>query len=100
LLCNSKKTSHKIEMLNEISNFDFMDLNLQNKKIELIQWLLSLDDQSLIDKLMKLKKKERTDWWNEISVAEKKSIEKGIQDANNGKLTSHLNVKKVYEKWL
>jgi len=87
-------------MLNEISNFDFMDLNLQNKKIELIQWLLSLDDQSLIDKLMKLKKKERTDWWNEISVAEKKSIEKGIQDANNGKLTSHLNVKKVYEKWL
>lgn len=100
MLCNSKKTSHKIEMLNEISNFDFMDLNLQNKKIELIQWLLSLDDQSLIDKLMKLKKKERTDWWNEISVAEKKSIEKGIQDANNGKLTSHLNVKKVYEKWL
>ena len=74
--------------------------NLQNKKIELIQWLSTLDDQSLIDKLMKLRKKEKTDWWNEISTDEQKSIEKGIQDADNGKLTSHSNVKKHYEKWL
>ena len=77
-----------------------MDINLQNKKIELIQWLSTLDDQSLIDKLMKLRKKEKTDWWNEISTDEQKSIEKGIQDADNGKLTSHSNVKKNYEKWL
>ena len=77
-----------------------MDINLQNKKIELIQWLSTLDDKSLIDKLMKLRKKEKTDWWNEISTDEQKSIEKGIQDADNGKLTSHSNVKKHYEKWL
>ena len=77
-----------------------MDINFQNKKIELIQWLSTLDDQSLIDKLMKLRIKERTDWWNEISTAERKSIDKGIQDADNGKLTSHSNVKEVYEKWL
>ena len=77
-----------------------MDINLQNKKIELIQWLSTLNDQALIDKIMKLRKKEKIDWWNEISTAEKNAIEKGIQDANNGKLTSHSNVKKVYEKWL
>jgi len=77
-----------------------MDINLQNKKLELIQWLSTLDDKSLIDKLMKLRKNEKTDWWNEISIAEKKSIEKGIEDADNGKLTSHSNIKKVYEKWL
>lgn len=77
-----------------------MDVNLQNKKIELIQWLSTLNDQSLIDKLMKLKKKEKADWWNKISIDAQESIEKGIQDADNGKLTSHSNVKKVYEKWL
>jgi len=77
-----------------------MDIKLQNKKIELIQWLSTLNDQSLIDKIMTLRKKEKTDWWNEISTAEKNSIEKGIQDANNGKLTSHSEVKKLYEKWL
>ncbi len=77
-----------------------MGLSLENKKIELIQWLSTLNDKSLIDKLMKLKEKERNDWWNEISVNEKKSIEKGISDADNGKLTSHSNVKEIYEKWL
>lgn len=77
-----------------------MDLSLENKKIELIQWLSTLNDISLIDKLMKLRDKEKTDWWNEISASEKESIEKGILDADNGKLTSHSNVKGIYEKWL
>ena len=35
-----------------------MDLSLENKKIELIQWLSTLNDKSLIDKLMKLREKE------------------------------------------
>ncbi|MFN2261887.1 MAG: hypothetical protein ABR595_07480 [Psychroflexus sp.] len=77
-----------------------MDLNLENKKIELIQWLSTLNDTSLIDKLMKLREKEKSDWWNEISDIEKESIEKGIKDADNGKLTFHSNVKEIYEKWL
>jgi len=77
-----------------------MDMNLQNKKIELIQWLSTLNDKSLIDKLMKLREKERTDWWNEIASHEKASIEKGTQDADDGKLTSHSTAKKIYEKWL
>ncbi|SHJ25893.1 hypothetical protein SAMN04488096_1235 [Mesonia phycicola] len=77
-----------------------MDLSLENKKIELIQWLSTLNDTSLIDKLMKLREKEKNDWWNEISASEKESIEKGIQDADNGNLTSHSNVKEIYEKWL
>ena len=77
-----------------------MDINLQNKKIELIQWLSTLNDVSLIDKLVKIRETEKTDWWNEISAAEKESIEKGLLDADDGKLTSHSTAKKIYEKWL
>ncbi|WP_416444706.1 hypothetical protein ACH3O9_04195 [Leeuwenhoekiella sp. A16] len=77
-----------------------MDINLQDKKIELIQWLSTLSDESLIDQLMELRQQEKKDWYNEISTSEKNSIEKGIQDANDGKLTSHSNAKKIYEKWL
>lgn len=77
-----------------------MDVNLQNKKIELIQWVSTLNDQALIDKLMKFREKEKSDWWKEISIDEQNSIDKGIQDADNGKLTSHSNVKKIYDKWL
>ncbi len=77
-----------------------MDLNLQNAKIELIQWLTTLDDSALIKQLLELRKKDTQDWWNEISEEEKKSIERGISDAKNGKLTPHAAVQKAYEKWL
>lgn len=77
-----------------------MDIDIQNKKIELIQWLSTLNDKSIIEKIMKLRESERTDWWNEISKEEKNSIEMGIRDANSGKLKSHLEAKKLYEKWL
>ena len=77
-----------------------MDINIQNKKIELIQWLSTLNDESIIEKVMKLRDNEKTDWWREISKEERKSIEKGIQDADSGKLKSHSEAKKLYGKWL
>ncbi|NIJ45278.1 hypothetical protein FHR24_001717 [Wenyingzhuangia heitensis] len=75
-------------------------MNIQNTKIELIQWLTTLNDKSLIEKILELRKSETTDWWNEISESEKKTIEKGILDAENGNLNSHSEARKVYEKWL
>ncbi len=75
-------------------------MNIQNMKIELIQWLTTLDDKYLIQKILDLRKSQTKDWWNEISDAEKSSIEKGISDAEDGKLNSHSEARKVYEKWL
>lgn len=77
-----------------------MDTDIQNKKIELIQWLSTLNDESIIEKILKLRDSEQQDWWEQISEEERKSIEKGIQDANDGKLKPHSEVKKIYEKWL
>jgi predicted transcriptional regulator len=59
---------------------------LQNKKLELIQWLSSIE--------------ESKDWWNSIAESEKEAIERGIQDANAGKLNPHSEARKIYEKWL
>ncbi len=39
-------------------------------------------------------------WRKAISKAERESIQKGIIDADNGKLKSHSEARKVYEKWL
>ena len=77
-----------------------MEVNIQDKKIELIQWLSTLNDISIIEKLLKLRDREKTDWWNEISTLEKESIEKGLKDADLGKVKSHSEAKKLYEKWL
>ena len=77
-----------------------MAIDLQNKKIELIQWLSTLDNEFIIDKLMKLRESEKADWWNEITEGEKESIEKGIEDADSGNLRPQSEVRKLYEKWL
>lgn len=77
-----------------------MELNILNQKLELIQWLSTIEDSSIIEKIMALKKKETNDWWNSISESEKESIEFGLKDAESGKLNSHLKARKLYEKWL
>ncbi|MFM6947970.1 MAG: hypothetical protein ACKOWQ_03050 [Aquirufa sp.] len=76
------------------------ELNLQSKKLELIQWLSTIEDLSVIDKIIDLKKQENKDWWNLISDEEKQSIEIGLQDADAGKLNSHSKARQLYEKWL
>ena len=77
-----------------------IELNILNKKLELIQWLSTLEDSNLIEKIMELRKRESKDWWNSISENEKQAIEKGIEDADAGKLNPHTNARKLYEKWL
>ena len=60
------------------------ELNIQSKKLELIQWLSTIEDLSVLNKIIDLKKQENKDWWNSISENEKQSIEKGLQDAEAG----------------
>jgi len=77
-----------------------MELSIQNQKMELIQWLTTLNDESVIHRLIELRNNQLKDWWNELSNAEIESIEKGIKDADNGNLVSHSEARKIYEKFL
>jgi hypothetical protein len=77
-----------------------MEQNIQNIKIELIQWLTTLEDKSVIKRLVELRNSHTKDWWDEISTEERVSIENGIKDANSGKLSSHSEARKIYKKWL
>jgi len=79
-----------------------MDSNaaLLLEKLELIQWLSTVEDSAILKKISELRKKETVDWLNSISEQEKKSIELGLQDADEGKLNPHGKAKEVYGKWL
>ncbi|MBC6401485.1 MAG: hypothetical protein GDA42_10785 [Ekhidna sp.] len=76
-----------------------MGIDIQKAKIELIQWLTTLEDSSLIQKIMELRKNEIKDWWNEISDTERKSIELGVSDAEKVKLKPNSEAEKIYGKW-
>jgi hypothetical protein len=77
-----------------------MNIQILNKKLELIQWLSTLEDNAIIEKLLKFRQEETKDWWESISEEEKKSIEKGISEADENDLKSHSEARKLYEKWL
>ena len=77
-----------------------MEISLQETKIELIQWLTTLEDSSLLQKIQELRKADSKDWWDEITSEEKKSIEKGIADSKAGRVKPHSEARMVYEKWL
>jgi len=44
--------------------------------------------------------KNSSDWWDEISEAEKASIDRGLDDIKHGRVSPHEEVRKKYEKWL
>lgn len=77
-----------------------MNSQILNEKLELIKWLSTLEDTSIIKKLVQFRKEETKDWWNSISDEEKKSIEKGIAEANENDVKPHSEARKLYEKWL
>ncbi len=75
-----------------------MEIEIQNTKIDLINWITTLEDKTVISKIMALKAAD--DWWFKLNDSEKKSIEKGILDADAKRLNSNDKAKEIYEKWL
>jgi hypothetical protein len=73
-----------------------MALNVQNAKIELIQWLTTVDDIAMLKKLLEF----RNSSTYELSETERLSIDQGLEDLKNGEVIPHSETKKVYEKWL
>lgn len=73
-------------------------MNIQSEKLKLIEWITRVQDNTIIEKLLRLK--EESDWWEEISIKEKESIEKGLKDIQEGRTHQHSSAKKLYEKYL
>jgi predicted transcriptional regulator len=73
-------------------------MDIQTEKLKLIEWLVSLKDQSIIEKLNVFKDNfsESKDWWETLTEGQKKSIEKGLNNVEDGKVTPHIDVMKKY----
>lgn len=77
-----------------------MDIQILDQKTELIQWLITLEDEAIIEKLIQIRYSEKKDMWDGLTKEEKESIEKGIIDAENNKLNNHSMAQRLYEEWL
>lgn len=77
-------------------------MNIQAEKLKLIEWLISIQDQSIIEKLKFLMDNSPAagDWWDALSESERASLEGGIKDSDEGRVTPHSEAQKKYGKWL
>ncbi len=70
-------------------------MDLQAKKLDLIQRILDTEEPSVLATVEAVFKKEKgADWWDEISEAERKAIEEGLAEADSGELIPHEEVMK------
>lgn len=58
-----------------------MNVTTFNKKLELIQWLSTIEDEFLIEQLSFIREAQSGDWWNSASELENESVMKGLADA-------------------
>jgi len=78
-------------------------MNAYAEKIEIIQWIAGLDDKATLRQLRKIKEQSDVKLYEMndlISEKEYESIQRGIDDSTNGRVTPHSEVRKKYEKWL
>ena len=59
---------------------------LNSIKLNLISWINQLSDKDLISFLDGLRvSSTKSDWWGELSTAQKKQVLAGLKDAEDGK---------------
>ena len=67
-------------------------------KIELIEWMTSLNNDSALEYLKSFKEslESEEDWWFDLSAVQKVGIERGLQDIDEGRVTPHAKVAEIY----
>jgi len=78
-------------------------MNISAEKLDIIQRICEIKDNDLLDiikNIIEIPDTAKSDWWDQITPEEKNSIKRGLNDLEHGKVHSHDQVRKKYEKWL
>ena len=71
-------------------------MDLKTSKLELIQAILKIDNETIIEKMTNMLRKEQGDFWNELSTEQQQEIKKGLSELDQGKRVSYNSfVKKI-----
>jgi len=74
-------------------------MDIARRKINLISWILNLQDEKILSRIETVKGEE-SDWWDTISDEERAEIEEGIAQLDRGESIPHEQVMAKYKKWL
>ncbi len=74
-------------------------MNIQAQKIELTKQLLEINSEVILKQIKALLQAHKTDLWDELTEAQKLSVEKAKSQINKGEAVTHKEVMKKYKKW-
>lgn len=73
-------------------------MDIQAKKLSLIQWLAGLTDERLLKKVEAISK-EDVDFWDELTEQQQKEIKQGINELDAGKKHDYQQVMSRHRQW-
>lgn len=76
-------------------------MNIETKKYELIEWLTQVHDEDLLEQLEMVRDSwKEKNWYANLSDEQKESIERGLKDSEEGRVTPHeVVMKEMREKY-
>ncbi len=74
--------------------------SFENRKLNLISLIAKLEDADVLSELENVisKQKEETDWWYAIGEEERKAVDEGLAQIEEGKLVPHDQVMKEFNE--
>lgn len=77
-----------------------MKQNLQQRKLELIEKIISINDVNDLPELTMPKQKSGKSWFDKLSEREQKDIKEGLKDIEEGREMNYVDARKLINKWL
>ena len=72
-------------------------MKLETRKINLINWISTIQEENILEKVEKIQK-EKTDWWDTLSDNDKKAINEGVSQLDKGEYLTHAQVRSKIKK--
>jgi hypothetical protein len=67
-------------------------MNIETRKINIINWISSLQEEDIIAKMEEIQK-EKADWWNTVNNKDKEAINEGLEQLDKGEFLTHSQVR-------
>jgi hypothetical protein len=64
-------------------------MDIRTTKLELLKTILETENTDFIQKVADFVKKEKVDFWDELTLSEQSEIKQGIEELDKGKRVSY-----------
>ncbi len=74
-------------------------MNIETRKVNIINWISSIQEEDVLAEMERIQN-EKGDWWHNVSNEDKKAINEGMEQLDNGEFLTRSEVKnKIKDKY-